>query len=259
MFKSKWFYSVLAVILILPVVAAGVMFVLPDKPWDSSPKKMNGITVFEEHITEHPGFYSAGNMLDIFTKVDVTRLMQKDVMGTFKNEGATFVKASPIGEAMPAFELSTVAGGRLNSADLRGKIVAFMFVAMTCPPARMQVARWTELRKKYDSDDVEMFVIYSRERHAGEPGYRDFKQPTTSAEKMRYATMMAQLTDMTVAVDGIGLDTLQQYGLVPNASFVVDKAGNLVFKAQWSDSKKVEQVIDTLLEGYQLADPVSQL
>lgn len=247
---SRWLVFTLAAIILLPIAVAGFNFVRPDVPWNAEPESKNGSLVFKEHISAHPGFYSAGNMLNIFTKVDVLTLMTKNAKGVYREEQETFIQASPIGIPMPDFDLRTADGRTLNTADLRGKVAAFMFVAMTCPPARLQVPLWTALQKKYSTDEVELFVVYSRERHPGEPGYREFKQTTTDDEKMHYAQMLGELTDLKVAVDSIEMETLKQYGMVPNAAFVVDRDGLLVFKSQWSDSNKVEYVIDSLLKNY---------
>lgn len=40
------------------------------------------------------------------------------------------------------------------------------------------------------------------------------------------------------------------YGRVPNGAYVIDADEKLVFRETWADSDKVEQVIDTLLQGY---------
>ncbi len=45
-----------------------------------------------------------------------------------------------VGEPAPDFTLRTVDGGTLRLSDLRGRIAVFMFAAMTCPPARAQLA-----------------------------------------------------------------------------------------------------------------------
>ncbi len=82
---------------------------------------------------------------------------------------------SPIGALAPDFELETTTGETVRLSDKRGRIAVFMFVAMTCPPARTQVELWKELYEKHSVNDVEIFFGYSRERHPGERGYPEFK------------------------------------------------------------------------------------
>ncbi len=158
-----------------------------------------------------------------------------------------FRRRARVGEAAPDFELPLVGGGRLRLSELRGRIAAFMFVAMTCPPAREQIRRWSELRRRYAEEDVALFAIYSRERHPGEPGYRDFHHTRTDDEKRAYAAVLAAETDLPLAVDGADEAVLRRYADVPNHAFVLDRRGTIVFKSLWSDHAKVAAVIDALL------------
>jgi len=64
---------------------------------------------------------------------------------------------------------------------------------------------------------------------------------------MVYAREWASRCALPVVVDGMEEKTLKNYGRVPNAAFVVDRTGILVFKSQWADHAKIEVVIDTLL------------
>jgi hypothetical protein len=40
--------------------------------------------------------------------------------------------------------------------------------------------------------------------------------------------------------------------MVPNAAFIVDKEGFIVFKSQWADIRKIEQVVQQLLAAEEL-------
>ena len=64
---------------------------------------------------------------------------------------------------------------------------------------------------------------------------------------MVYAKMLSEITAVPVAVDPIDEPTLKDYGVVPNAAFVVDRGGFIVFKSQWADAKKIQQVVQQLL------------
>ena len=103
------------------------------------------------------------------------------------------------------------------------------------------------MEQKYDPDEVALFLIYSKERHPGEPGYREFTHTTTDEEKFAYATMMSGLTNLPIAVDSISEDTLKLYGQEPNPAYVVDADGNLVFEQTWADVNKIEEVVNQLL------------
>jgi len=157
-----------------------------------------------------------------------------------------------VGVLAPDFELTTTTGEKIRLSDKRGRIAVFMFVAMTCPPARTQVGLWKGMYEKYDVNDVEVFFVYSRERHAGERGYPEFKETKTTSERMAYARMLSEITAVPVVVDPIDEPTLKDYGVVPNAAFVVDREGFVVFKSQWADIRKIERVVEQLLVAEEL-------
>ena len=253
--KSKWFVGGLLVLVALvavggqEIVYMARQYMMGDTPWDSTPQQIQGRTVFHEHYSMHPGHYSFVEKIGIATKVDVMKMVRMDPEKRKKGfaEFSTIRTQSPVGTLAPDFELQTTHGESIRLSDKRGRIAVFMFVAMTCPPARTQVDLWTVLDDKYDPEKVDMFFVYSRERHPGERGYPDFKQTTTTEERMAYAKRMSEITDVPIVVDPIDERTLKDYGIVPNAAFVVDEDGYLVFKSQWADAHKIEAVIDQLL------------
>ncbi len=153
-----------------------------------------------------------------------------------------------LGMSAPDFDLQTTEGDNYRLSDSAGKIRVFMLAAITCQPALYQVMKWSELKKKYASDDVEFTIIYSVERHAGEADYREFSWPSNFDEKMAYAKMLGDYTDMTIAVDNFDAKVLRTYGNVPNPAYVVDEKGRIVFRAAWADSKKIEFIVDEMIK-----------
>ena len=258
--KSKWFLGSLLAIALLGVFGSQEIiymarqYMAGDVPWSSVPRELNGRMVFEEHYSMHPGHYTFTEKLGIATKVDVKKMFGKSPAERKKAfaEFSTIRTKSPVGVLAPDFELETTAGETVRLSDKRGRIAVFMFVAMTCPPARTQVDLWKELYEKYDVNDVDIFFIYSRERHAGERGYPGLKETTTTSDRMAYAKMLSEITAVPVAVDPIDERTLKDYGMVPNAAFVVDREGFVVFKSQWADIRKIEQVVQRLLVAEEL-------
>ena len=253
--KSKWFLGPLVAVIALGVFSSQEIvymsrqYMAGDVPWSPAPKDLNGRMVFEEHYSMHPGHYTFVEKLGIATKVDVKKMFGKSPAERKKAfaEFSTIRTQSPVGFLAPDFELTTTTGETVRLSDKRGNIAVFMFVAMTCPPARTQVNLWKNLHEQYAADGVEVFFVYSRERHAGERGYPEFKETKTTRERMVYAKMLSEITAVPVAVDPIDEPTLKDYGVVPNAAFVVDREGFVVFKSQWADVRKIERVVQQLL------------
>ena len=260
--KNKWLLGSLLAIVVLgslggqEILYMARQYMAGDAPWNPAPKELNGRVVFEEHYSMHPGHYSFTEKLGIATKVDVSKMFGMDAVQRKKvfAEFSTIRTQSPVGALAPDFELETTAGETVRLSDKRGRIAVFMFVAMTCPPARTQVELWKELYEKHSVNDVEIFFVYSRERHPGERGYPEFKETKTTSERMVYAKMLSEITAVPVVVDPIDERTLKDYGMVPNAAFVVDREGFIVFKSQWADVRKIEQVVQQLLVAEELKE-----
>lgn len=237
----------LLAVLLVPPLTFGASFLVPAEPWDDEPREIDRGLVFAPHYEFHPNHYNMDDKLAMLEKISlVTMTTSPQHIGSMP-EFWSFRNMNPVGSSAPDFDLPTTDGGRLRLADGKGRVSAFMFVAMTCPPARLQVDRWERLLERYDPAQVRVFFVYSRERHPGEPGYRAFKHTETDEEKLGYARLLAGHTRVPIAVDDIAETVLGTYGKVPNAAFVVDGEGRIVFKSTWADADKVERVVDRLL------------
>jgi len=236
---------IIASIVLIVLTLTAVRQFLGDADWQLSARQDGSTILFEPHFQNHPGHLTLPQAIGMARKINI----YNTVLGGMAKNAAPIMRqysSSPmVGKPAPDFNLRTVDGEQLSLEA--GKINVFMFVAMTCPPARIQVPQWNELAAKYDSNQVDFFVIYSRERHPGEPGFRDFQHTTTDSEKYDNALLLSQLTDLTVAVDGIDEAVLSDYGKMMNPAFVIDRDGTMVFQSSWADSNKIEEVVDYLL------------
>lgn len=221
--------------------------------WDPTPYVTDSALIFKDDLD----FY-----LNSYTKEEIKAMrkqvnMKKMTFNKIKRNEIADVRAFSEGRLNDGvfhdFELPLANGGKFNTRQYRGKIMAFMFGSMTCPPTRYQLLVWEGLRKKYEGQDVMLFVVYSRERHAGEKGFREYKYTRSNTDKKAMAAQMAKTTELTVVVDDIDERVLDKYGAVPNAAFVIDKDGTMVFRQTWADSRKIEKVVDRLLLHYENA------
>jgi thiol-disulfide isomerase/thioredoxin len=150
------------------------------------------------------------------------------------------------------FTLKEVRTGKAFTLEEgKGKVRAFMFGSISNPPARAQLPLWDRLLAKYDTAQVELFVVYGRELHPGDKkSFRKYPAPSTMEQKLAYAREFAGLTALPVLVDGMDDKVFTTYGRVPNGAFVVDADGKLIFRGTWADSRKIEQILDTVLKWY---------
>ncbi len=106
-----------------------------------------------------------------------------------KDELAIFLKMQPNGEYAdyarnlqanprrareeyaPDFQVTTIKGQTVSTADLRGKVVVLDFWATWCPPCRASVPEIKELTKKYPSDKL---VVLSVSADKDDRQWREF-------------------------------------------------------------------------------------
>ena len=88
-----------------------------------------------------------------------------------------------------------------------------------------------------------MFV-YTREAHPGEK----WPHHETMDEKIEHAQRMVERWDMRrpMLVDDLDGPLHRAYGRLPNMSFIVDSAGTIVYKADWTDAHNIEVAADHL-------------
>lgn len=108
-----------------------------------------------------------------------------------------------------------------------------------------------ELYKKYKERDVEFFVVYSKEPHAGERRYfKKYTQHTSYEHKLGYAKELVETFGMKVPVlvDDLDEAVVEAYGRMPNMVYVIDKDGKIAYKANWTEEPRIDLLLDELVK-----------
>ncbi len=175
-----------------------------------------------------------------------------------------FQKFLPLGSKAPNFNCLDTDGKRVSLADFRGKsFVVLEFGCMTCAPAVTQAATYpnslSSLAPKYQRRGVEFLMVYTRETHPGENVCRhlSFSDKAEHAKKFKEVDKVK----LRVLIDSLDGKIHQKYGMLPNMVYVINKEGRIVYKASWTDSQDVAEVLDNLLlwdkEGFTPTDSVA--
>lgn len=103
-----------------------------------------------------------------------------------------------------------------------------------------------EIARKYD--DVEVWHMYVREPHPQERKFKKYWPHKDYAQRVAYAKEMREVLIIRspIVIDGMDEKVHHAYGNMPNAVYVIDKAGKVVYKANWTDSPVVDQVLAQL-------------
>jgi peroxiredoxin len=138
------------------------------------------------------------------------------------------------GDPVGSFDLPTTAGGRFRSADLKaqGRPVLLVFGSQTCPVTESAAEGLKRLHAVH-GEKIRFVMVDVREAHPG----GSIRQPQTEPEKIRHADDLQAHHDLPFEVASDDLDgTLHRsLGARPSSAYVIDPAGTIVFRAQWSN------------------------
>jgi len=89
--------------------------------------------------------------------------------------------------------------------------------------------------------------IYTREAHPGEnvPHHDSFEGKLACAALLREETGIGR----DILVDDLDGTVHRAYGLMPNMTWVIDRGGRDVYKANWTGAANVEAFLDRFLAG----------
>ena len=152
------------------------------------------------------------------------------------------------GDPFPEFDLPTLDGGRVRTADLAdGGPMLMIFGSATCPITDSAAAGLKASHARY-GEQVRFVVVNVREAHPG----ADFPQPKTIDEKRAHAGRLRSIYgfNFDVAVDDIDGTLHRAVGPKPNAAYLIDKNGVILFRAHWANSTAaINDALDAVIAG----------
>ncbi len=158
------------------------------------------------------------------------------------------------GEKLPDFELMTPDGNPIRSSDFTGDPARAGFLiitgSLTCP---MTIGSLDDLRKLHAEfgEFVPFVLLYVREGHPGE----NYPQPKTYEDKVEHARLMRESHHLPwpVAVDSIDGDLHRSLDAQPNSAHLIDRNGNIVFRALFAgDVRSLRVAIERLASGREI-------
>ncbi|MBX2801916.1 MAG: hypothetical protein KTR31_29825 [Myxococcales bacterium] len=154
-------------------------------------------------------------------------------------------KGPRIGDRAPDFELTTASGERRRLLDFDAELLVVELGSITCPLFQTRRPQMSAL-DAFD-DRVQSVILYVREAHPGE----DIPRHGTLEDKSACARRLTEEDGETrlILVDDIEGSAHQAYGGMPNAVYVVNRQGCVVFKADWNNPSATQAAVRSLLDG----------
>ncbi|HEV2148933.1 MAG TPA: redoxin domain-containing protein [Longimicrobiaceae bacterium] len=149
------------------------------------------------------------------------------------------------GDVAPDFELRDSGGRSWRLSDLRGKPVVLITGSATCPLTHGSVYGLREVHREL-GDRAHWFYLYVREAHPGErlPPHASYEQKREQAEFFRHADQVP----WPVLVDDLEGTTAHAYTTLPNAQFLIDADGMVVFRGDVAHGPTLYRALDRLLQ-----------
>jgi len=150
-----------------------------------------------------------------------------------------------VGDKAPAFQLTTSDGDIRSLLEFSGEFLVLEMGSITCP--LFQSRRPIMERLEPQIEGVSTAILYVREAHPG----ADIPSHKTFDDKMACAARL-KATDgetRTVFVDDFEGHAHQAFGGMPNAVFIINKNGCVVFRSEWNNPSATRKAIYALKAG----------
>jgi hypothetical protein len=101
------------------------------------------------------------------------------------------------------------------------------------------------MAKEFAPDGIQFIFLYTREAHPG-----DNKLHHSSMEqKLQYARDFTEMwnVERPMYVDDLDGPVHRAYGTLPNMTWIINSAGHIVYKADWTDKRTVRAAVEQLV------------
>ena len=163
------------------------------------------------------------------------------------NPGETM--AAKIGLPAPDFEARDLNGGVVRLAQFGGKRqVVMMTGAVTSPMCVFEIPEFNRLHSEFDSKGVSFFLLYTRESHPAE----NYSAHQSFEQKLAYARDLQRLENVKfpILVDHLDGRIHRAYGVWPNALFIINKDGRLIFRSNMANHRELREFLYDLLVSW---------
>ena len=161
------------------------------------------------------------------------------------------------GGRLPESDVVTTEGERFKITDfIKEKPLLLVFGSMTCPMTQSSKPTLKRLYSDY-GDKVAFVMLNVREAHPGET----WPQPETPEEKLEHARALKASDAMpwTVAADDIDGSLHRALDTKPNAAYLIDRDGTVVFRSLWArDEGALRRALDAISQGERPPKPQSR-
>ncbi|MCF6305718.1 MAG: redoxin domain-containing protein [Rhodobacteraceae bacterium] len=149
------------------------------------------------------------------------------------------------GDKAPDFVLQNVDGTRQNLLDFEGEFLILEIGSITCPLFQSRRKSMASLAEKLPENQFS--ILYVREAHPGDTR----PQHKSDADKHKNALALKEQDGegRTILVDEFGGAAHAAYGHFPNAVFIINRNGCVLFRSDWNNPSATGRALAKLSHG----------
>ena len=157
----------------------------------------------------------------------------------------TSFKGPAAGAKAPDFLLSTLDKSHVNLLDFLGEFLVLELGSISCPLFQGRREGMEELVGRFPM--VSFTVLYIREAHPGSniPAHKRIDDKVSCARKLKNEDD----ENRKILIDDIEGTAHNAYGGYPNAIFIINKNGCVVFRSDWNSVPATKTALKNLIKG----------
>lgn len=150
-----------------------------------------------------------------------------------------------LGEKAPDFELETTDGQTRALLDFDGDFLVLEMGSITCPLFQSRRSGMEPLTQAFPT--ISSAVLYVREAHPGAKiqSHKNFEDKRACAARLQDEDGETRM----VFIDTLNGDAHSAYGSMPNAIFIINKNGCVVFRSDWNNPTATRNALKALTQG----------
>ena len=150
-----------------------------------------------------------------------------------------------VGTKAPDFECTTIDNQTKRILDFEGDFLVLELGSITCPLFQGRRSGMSDLHKQFPN--VSSVILYVREAHPGTniPSHQSFEEKQKRAQTLKEDDGEERL----ILIDGLDGIAHQAYGSLPNAVFIINSNGCVVYRSKWNNANATKQALNALIGG----------
>lgn len=149
-----------------------------------------------------------------------------------------------VGKKAPNFSLFNIANESVNLLDFTGEFLVLELGSVTCPLFQGRREGMGDLVDRFPN--ISFSVLYVREAHPGSniPSHKSFDDKINCAKHLN-----KDGERRNILIDDINGSAHSGYGGYPNAVFIINRNGCVVFRSDWNSVLATKVALRRLLSG----------